>query len=92
MKKLMIGIAIVLASVSAQADTYVNGYTRSDGTYVQPHHRSDANEYRYDNYSSHGNTNPYTGESGYQRNEYTTPPAYNQSYGGGSNYGYSYDR
>ena len=81
-------ILLTLVAGQAGADTYVNGYTRSNGTYVEPHMRSDANSVRYDNYSSHGNSNPYTGQTGYQRNEYTTPPAYNQSYG--NSYGNTY--
>lgn len=32
------------------ADTYVDGYYRKDGTYVQPHTRSSPNSQRYDNY------------------------------------------
>lgn len=93
MKAALIAIALI-ASATAQADTYVNGYTRSNGTYVAPHMRSDSNSVRYDNYSSQGNTNPYTGQQGYQRNEYSNPPAYNlpsPSPYGSSNRGYGYD-
>lgn len=80
----------VLLSLSfiAQADSYVRGYYKKDGTYVAPHYRSSPNQYKYDNYSSKGNTNPYTGKRGYKRHEYTNPPAYNKGYGG---YGNSYD-
>jgi len=74
--------AITLFSTAALADEYVRGYSRSDGTYVQPHYRSSPNQYKSDNYSSQGNSNPYTGEQGYQRNEFSSPPAYNKSYGG----------
>jgi len=77
MKKLLL-ITLFFASSAAFADTYVQGYTRSDGTYVQGHYRSDANSIRSDNYSSQGNTNPYTGQQGSQRNEYSNPPTYNQ--------------
>ena len=78
-----------LAGSVAFADNYVEGYYRSDGTYVAPHYRSSPNQYRYDNYSARGNTNPYTGERGTQRHEFTNPPAYNESYGGyGSDYHY----
>ncbi len=67
-----------LLPIVAQAG-YVQGYFRADGTYVQGYYRSDANEYRYDNYNSQTRqTNPYTGNRGYQRDEYSTPPAYNQ--------------
>lgn len=46
------------------ADTYVNGYYKKDGTYVAPHYRSSPNGSTYDNYSTRGNTNPYTGKRG----------------------------
>lgn len=35
------------------ATDHVNGYTRSDGTRVQGHSRSDANSTKMDNYSKH---------------------------------------
>lgn len=50
----------------AQADVNVHGYHRRDGTYVQPHHRSDPDGNSYNNWSSIGNVNPYTGEPGYK--------------------------
>ena len=53
-----------LFSISALADVSVNGYYRKDGTYVQPHHRSDPNSNTNDNWSTKGNTNPYTGQQG----------------------------
>ena len=74
-------VAALFVSNTALADKNVSGYTRSDGTYVQPYTRSDSNQYKYDNYSSKGNSNPYTGQQGSQRNEYSTPPSYNKSYG-----------
>lgn len=52
-------IGVVLAE-----DVYVGGYYRKDGTYVQPHHRTAPNNSTLDNYSTKGNTNPYTGEKG----------------------------
>jgi len=45
-------------------DVYVNGYYRSNGTYVAPYHRSASNSTRSDNYSTYPNTNPYTGQTG----------------------------
>jgi hypothetical protein len=53
-----------VVSQAAMADTYVRGHTRSDGTYVEPHHRTNPNNSLFDNYSTRGNTNPYTGEAG----------------------------
>jgi len=51
----------------AQAQEYVHGYTRSDGTYVAPYYRSEPDGSVTDNYSYEGNVNPYTGEEGTDR-------------------------
>lgn len=59
-------LASFLLAQNAHADKYVNGYQKSDGTYVQPYHRSDPNDSQSDNYSSKGNVNPYTGKKGYK--------------------------
>ncbi len=81
--KLIIATLALLLSANALADTYVNGYTRKDGTYVQPHYRSPSNSNSYDNYSSKGNSNPYTGKQGtvepYQSQNFNyNPPAVKQ--------------
>lgn len=72
MKKaiVILAVAAALTATTAIADEIVNGYMRKDGTYVQPHFRSSPNSTKIDNYSSQGNTNPYTRERGSQRNEY----------------------
>ena len=66
MKKIFIFIFIALISLtSAEArDVAVKGYTKDNGTYVQPHYRSSPNEYKNDNWSTSGNSNPHTGQSG----------------------------
>lgn len=43
---------------------YVNGYYRRDGTYVNGYNRTKRNSTKSDNYSTKGNTNPYTGKRG----------------------------
>lgn len=63
MKKLALILA-ALAAVSAFADEWVNPYVRKDGTYVQGHHRTAPDSNPYNNYSTQGNTNPYTGQQG----------------------------
>lgn len=68
-----------LLSGFAQADTYVNGYYRKNGTYVQPHYRSDSNDTKADNWSTKGNVNPYTGKTGTK--EYNSGSYGNDSYG-----------
>lgn len=64
MRAFLASIALVLLWQGAAADTYVRGHTRSDGTYVQPHYRTNPDGNPFNNYSSRGNTNPYTGQSG----------------------------
>lgn len=65
--KFNIIIMIIVAglfSMSAFADVSVRGYTRQDGTHVDSYHRSDSNNTQSDNFSTKGNTNPYTGQEG----------------------------
>lgn len=73
-------LLLVLLATTAQADEYVNGYYRQDGTYVEGHYRTHRHQQRWDNYSSEGNTNPWTGEKGYEQHEYSEQPAFNQGY------------
>ncbi len=42
----------------------VSGYTRKDGTYVAPSHATNPNQTAHDNWTTKGNTNPYTGKDG----------------------------
>lgn len=56
-------------------DVHVRGYTRKDGTYVAPHMRSAPDGNFWNNWSTVGNVNPYTGAVGTK----TTPPP---GYGG----------
>lgn len=74
MIKIMIADLLMFGYVNA--DEFVNGYYKSDGTYVQPYYRSNKNYTNEDNFSTYGNTNPYTGEKGTKR--YDNP--YNKSY------------
>ena len=62
--KLFILVITMLVSTFAIADTYVNGYYKSNGTYVQPHYRSDPDSSVSNNWSTKGNVNPYTGKTG----------------------------
>jgi hypothetical protein len=62
-------LAIVLffgLSSVAEARTRVHGYTRKNGTYVAPHYRSNRDHSKLNNWSSKGNSNPYTGKKGYK--------------------------
>jgi hypothetical protein len=86
MKKLLIGISIVVAMFvfsvpqsAKAASTYVNGYFKSNGTYVNGYYKTTSNSTKFDNYSTKGNYNPYTGKIGtvnpykYVAPKYTAP-------------------
>jgi hypothetical protein len=60
-------VAVVGMSSIVLADVWVNGYTRSNGTYVQGHWRSDPDGKAYNNWSTEGNVNPHTGKPGYKK-------------------------
>ena len=51
--------------------TTVNCYTRNDGTFVQSHVRTMPNNTNWDNFSTKGNINPYTGSTGYRARDYS---------------------
>lgn len=59
-------IVLVTATV-ANADVRVRGHYRSNGTYVQPHYRSNPDGNPYNNWSTYPNINPYTGKRGTKR-------------------------
>lgn len=73
---LLLAVTIIASASMAFADTWVNGYTRSNGTYVQGHYRSSPNNTVNDNYSTKGNRNPYTGTYGTKPRQ-----GYGNSYG-----------
>jgi len=69
MKNLILTVSFLLICVSAQAqwdgrNTRVRSYYRADGTYVESHYRTLPNRSTWDNWSTKGNYNPYTGERG----------------------------
>lgn len=52
----------VAFSINVFSQVKVRGYYRKDGTYVQPHYRSNPDGNPYNNWSYPGNVNPYTGK------------------------------
>lgn len=73
MKKKIIISLCLLSSGLAQArgssghaylSSSVSGYTKSNGTYVAPSHRTSADSIKSNNWSTKGNINPYTGKLG----------------------------
>ncbi len=53
----------------AAGDHYVHGHVTRNGTFVAPHFQTNPNSTRQDNFSTRGNSNPYTGKRG-TRNPY----------------------
>lgn len=51
-------------SYGSRSDHAIRGYTRSNGTYVQPSHATNPDATRNNNYSTKGNVNPYNGKYG----------------------------
>ncbi len=68
----LIGLSFLLVNIgfALAQDVWVNPYYRSDGTQVQGHYRTRPDSNPYNNYSTYGNTNPYTSQPGYHRPSY----------------------
>jgi hypothetical protein len=93
MRSILVGLCAltVAAPVLARGPVHVRGYTTKSGTYVAPHYRSAPDHSRFNNWSTIGNVNPYTGQAGtknpysgtYAPYRYTTPaysvPSYSYS-------------
>jgi hypothetical protein len=76
MKKLIVLLALIATAALAR-DVYVHPYVRSDGTYVQGHYRTAPDGNPFNNYSTQGNVNPYTGQPG-TVNPHASPMPYMQ--------------
>ncbi len=76
---LIIFIGFLGLTFDADAAVRVRGYYRKDGTYVQPHYRSNPDGNPYNNWSFPGNINPYTGKVAPGN-----PDTYLKNYDGGS--------
>jgi hypothetical protein len=62
--KIVLLSGIILLPLFMFSQVRVRGYFRKNGTYVQPHTRSNPDGRTYNNWSSKGNVNPYTGKEG----------------------------
>lgn len=60
----LIVILSLFAFSSVFADVYVKPHYKSNGTYVGGHYRSSPDSTTSNNWSTIGNTNPYTGKPG----------------------------
>jgi hypothetical protein len=79
--KVIATILLLLISFTsiANANQYVRGHIRKNGSYVAPYVKTNPNSYVYDNYSTKGNYNPYTGKEG-RVNPYKSLPSKNNNY------------
>ena len=57
---------------SAPAVRYQDIYQRSNGTIVTGHYKTASNRTNWDNFSSRGNTNIYTGQTGSRARDYSS--------------------
>jgi hypothetical protein len=70
MKRLIAGLTLVLflfvsaGSVEAKTVSVRGYYKPSTSHYVMPSYRTSPNKTKFDNYSTKGNYNPYTGKMG----------------------------
>jgi hypothetical protein len=72
----LICFLLVCVSTYSQSHVYQKGYTKKDGTYVQPHYKTESNRTNRDNFSTQTNTNFYTGARGSRAKDYS-PGVYN---------------
>jgi hypothetical protein len=66
MRNFMIALVVVSAGLAGAADAsprHVRGYVKQ-GRYVAPHFQTAPDRTRLNNYSTRGNTNPFTGKRG----------------------------
>ncbi|MCX5831345.1 MAG: hypothetical protein NT140_05590 [Deltaproteobacteria bacterium] len=75
---IVLGHIVEARGRSSGGSVSVRGHTRKDGTYVAPHMRSAPDGNFYNNWSTKGNINPYTGAEG---TRVTPPNSYKNSDG-----------
>ena len=86
-------ILFLIVPISVDASVWVDGYYRSDGTYVSGHFRSEPNGLKYDNYSwSYGDDlyNDSYYSSGHGSNWYTPSYTWDADYYSGYSYNNTY--
>jgi hypothetical protein len=65
-------LALLLVQTSPLQARTQRGYSKKNGTYVQPHQKANPDSKRYNNKGARSN-------GGKQRDEFSSPPAYNKS-------------
>jgi len=84
--KHLILLFLLTCTIETFCQVKVSGYTRNNGTHVQPYYRSTPDGNPYNNYSFPGNVNPYTGKVAtgdpltYLNNYYNKTSSYTNNY------------
>ena len=60
----MLTLVLAFPVSFAKGSHSVRGHTTKDGVYVQPHHATNRDNTKANNWSHKGNVNPYTGKAG----------------------------
>lgn len=63
---LILAVFFLIVGNETFAITKVGGYRKKSGTYVKPYFKSSPDGSKYNNWSTKGNINPYTGKKGYK--------------------------
>lgn len=84
MTKFLLACVLLAMSAGVFSDQTVRGYTRKDGTYVQPYQRSSPDSSYNNNWSTSPNTNPYTGRQGTRQPTWNDQPPPQQQPGYGN--------
>ena len=73
MKKIILTLSIAIIALTAfsQTTTTTSGYYKTNGTYVAPAVKTTPDRTNTNNFSTTGNTNPYTGTTGTKAADYT---------------------
>lgn len=81
----LIAASLLAAATLTHAQTYVPPTVDKNGNFREGYVRSQPDQYRFNNYNAennqYGGVNPYTGKRGHQKDEFSNPPQFNQSYG-----------
>ena len=64
MKTAIVSVLVATSFGAFAQSHYVQPYVNKNGTYVEGHYQTNPNGTKLDNYSTQGNTNPYTGQAG----------------------------
>jgi hypothetical protein len=60
----LLGVIFCLPIIADAKTVRVKGSVTKRGTYTQPHYKTSPNKTKYDNWSTKGNSNPFTGKKG----------------------------